>query len=360
MTDSEKLAAFLDSMSAGARFRVEDDLGDGFVRLRVSEAERRQARQDIRCVEDAVIEMLRNARDAHARTIIVGASRSGDIRRIVVADDGDGVPERLVDRIFEPRVTSKLDTMTMDDWGVHGRGMALYSIRENAQRAQCMASVEGKGSLFLADFDCSQTPEKKDQSTSPLLLKDDDGAWSIGPGPHNIVKAASEFALANRSVCTVYLGSLVDCAATMFAFGRQFSGPHDSRSEVAPIKRLGLADDAAQLKDIAESLGIDMSIRSAHRIIAGQVGVLPPLLETLEKAHAQKGAEKKPQTKKAHQPTFDYRGLKIDARDMDDFSASLKSAYADFAQRYYLEKDVEPSIRIASDGVHVTFPVAKL
>ena len=75
MSDSETLAAFLDSTPAGTRLRVEDDLGDGFVRLRVSEAERRQAKQDIRCVEDAVIEMLRNARDAHARTIIMGTSR---------------------------------------------------------------------------------------------------------------------------------------------------------------------------------------------------------------------------------------------------------------------------------------------
>ena len=90
MSDSETLAAFLDSTPAGTRLRVEDDLGDGFVRLRVSEAERRQAKQDIRCVEDAVIEMLRNARDAHARTIIMGTSRSGDARRIIVADDGDG------------------------------------------------------------------------------------------------------------------------------------------------------------------------------------------------------------------------------------------------------------------------------
>lgn len=77
MSDSETLAAFLDSTPAGTRLRVEDDLGDGFVRLRVSEAERRQAKQDIRCVEDAVIEMLRNARDAHARTIIMGTSRFG-------------------------------------------------------------------------------------------------------------------------------------------------------------------------------------------------------------------------------------------------------------------------------------------
>ena len=144
MSDSETLAAFLDSTPAGTRLRVEDDLGDGFVRLRVSEAERRQAKQDIRCVEDAVIEMLRNARDAHARTIIMGTSRSGDARRIIVADDGDGVPERLRDRIFEPRVTSKLNSMTMDEWGVHGRGMALYSVREMPSALNALPPLRAK------------------------------------------------------------------------------------------------------------------------------------------------------------------------------------------------------------------------
>ena len=85
MSDSETLAAFLDSTPAGTRLRVEDDLGDGFVRLRVSEAERRQAKQDIRCVEDAVIEMLRNARDAHARTIITVSYTHLDVYKRQVA-----------------------------------------------------------------------------------------------------------------------------------------------------------------------------------------------------------------------------------------------------------------------------------
>ncbi len=360
MSDSaEKLAAFLDSMPAGARFRVEDDLGDGFVRLRVSEAERRQAKQDIRCVEDAVIEMLRNARDAHARTIIVGSSRSGNIRRIVMADDGDGVPNRLRERIFEPRVTSKLDSMTMDDWGVHGRGMALYSVRENAERAECVASVEGKGSVFFVEFDCSKVPEKSDQSTASPLVKQADGAWLVGAGPHNILKSASEFALANRAACTVYLGSLVDCAATMYAFGRQFLSVGETGDNVAPIKRLGLARDASALVDAANSFGIDMSARSAHRIIAGSVEPLAPLLETLERMHAEpEKGEKKP--RRAEGALRDHRGLKISSGDLQAFSSALKTAYAELAEGYYLEPDVEPSIRLSADGLHVTFPIAKL
>ena len=360
MSDSEKLAAFLDSLPAGTRLRVEDDLGDGFVRLRVSEAERRQAKQDIRCVEDAVIEMLRNARDAHARTIIVGTSRSGSVRRIVMADDGDGVPERLRDRIFEPRVTSKLNSMTMDDWGVHGRGMALYSIRENAARAECITSVEGKGSIFLVEFDCVKTPEKSDQSTPPSLVKQSDGTWAIGSGPHNILKCASEFALTNRDVCTTYLGSLIDCAATMYAFGRQFLGANDSAKTAAPIKRLGLMRDAASLVDGAQALGIDMSTRSAHRILAGEIAPLAPLLETLDRVHEGEPGSMKKVAKPAASANRDFRGLKISPDDLESFSSALKKAYAELAESYYLEADVEPSIRISGDSVHVAFPLSKL
>ena len=125
--DESTLIDFIESVSGGAHLRVEENLGKGFVRLRISEAERRQAKHDIRCVEDIVIELLRNARDAHASSIFIATTREGSLRYLTIIDDGDGVPVDLQELIFEPRVTSKLETMVMDDWGVHGRGMALYS-----------------------------------------------------------------------------------------------------------------------------------------------------------------------------------------------------------------------------------------
>ena len=64
---SDDLLGFVASMGGERALRVEENLGEGYVRLRVAEAERRQAKHDVRCVEDIVIEMLRNARDAGAR-----------------------------------------------------------------------------------------------------------------------------------------------------------------------------------------------------------------------------------------------------------------------------------------------------
>ena len=71
MFDSaSSLVDFVASMGGERSLRVEENYGDGFVRLRVAEAERRQAKHDIRCIEDVVIEMLRNSRDAGAETLI--------------------------------------------------------------------------------------------------------------------------------------------------------------------------------------------------------------------------------------------------------------------------------------------------
>ena len=41
--DDQSLTEFIDSVCGESHLRVEADLGDGFVRLRSSEAERRQA-----------------------------------------------------------------------------------------------------------------------------------------------------------------------------------------------------------------------------------------------------------------------------------------------------------------------------
>lgn len=359
MAEQANLTDFVTAL-AGDKLRVESDLGDGFVRLRVSEAERRQAKQDIRCVEDAVIEMLRNARDAHARFIIVGISKSGSTRRIVMVDDGDGVPDRLREQIFEPRVTSKLDSMHMDDWGVHGRGMALYSIRENAIDAACKASVEGQGSAFAVAFDTQELLERSDQSTAPELIKQADGQWTVGSSPHNIIRATAEFALANRQVCTVYLGSFVDAAATLYAYGKQFlpAGCNDDPQSVAPMKRLGLARDARDVLTIAETLGFDFSNRSAHRIAAREVAPLEPLLETLDRRH--EGVAPISQSAKPKALHRDFRGLKIADDDMEEFKQALQAAYSQLAEQYYLDSEIEPQVRLAPEGLHVTFPVSKL
>ena len=210
----EALEAFIENVCGDSHLRVEADLGDGFVRLRSAEAERRQAAHDIRSTEDIVIEMLRNARDAHAKSIFLAVSREGQRRRLVMIDDGDGVPAAMHERIFEPRVTSKLDSMHMDKWGIHGRGMALYSIAVNAETARVVASDAGKGAALFVVTNLDKLGEKTDQSSFPVFERTESGSIAVR-GPKNILRTACEFAIECRHDCTVYLGSLTDIAATL-------------------------------------------------------------------------------------------------------------------------------------------------
>ena len=165
--EGSDLVSFVASMGGERQLRVEENLGEGYVRLRVAEAERRQAKHDIRCVEDVVIEMLRNARDAGARHIYVATTRVGNLRTTTMLDDGSGIPADMQSRIFEARVTSKLESVRMDRWGVHGRGMALYSVKENTVSAEVMSSALGKGSSIRVVTDADVLSERADQSSWP-------------------------------------------------------------------------------------------------------------------------------------------------------------------------------------------------
>ncbi len=163
MSDANELISFIASMTGEGNLRVEENLGEGYVRLRVSEAERRQAKHDIQHVEDIVIEMLRNARDAGAKRLYLATSRSDSERTLLFFDDGCGVPVDMHDAIFEARVTSKLESMKMDRWGVHGRGMALFSIRQNVREARVVSSDTGLGSAFVVRADVSVLPERAER-----------------------------------------------------------------------------------------------------------------------------------------------------------------------------------------------------
>lgn len=90
MSDANELISFIASMSGEGNLRVEENLGEGYVRLRVSEAERRQAKHDIQHVEDIVIEMLRNARDAGADKVYLATTKEDGVRTLVFLDNGSG------------------------------------------------------------------------------------------------------------------------------------------------------------------------------------------------------------------------------------------------------------------------------
>jgi hypothetical protein len=354
---NDDLVDFVASMAGEGTLRVEENLGDGFVRLRVAEAERRQAKHDIRCVEDVVVELLRNSRDAGAKRIFVATAREGDRRTLVVLDDGSGVPAAMRSKIFDARVTSKLDSVHMDKWGVHGRGMALFSIRENAESAEVMDSGRGLGTSIRIVMDTSELPERADQSSWPSVGVDDDGNRSCVRGPHNIIRTCCEFGLEERGDVDVYLGSPSEVVATIrrrvqltvpeskLVFMKDLSG-------IPLLERLVVAADAEELVEVASAMGIEMSERTAHRIIAGQIAPLRSVTSVLSHRSGEEG-------QRPVDLARDRRGLKLSHEDSKAFSRIMERDFRYLADRYYLTLSADPKVRVSRDKVTVTFEIEK-
>ena len=336
--------------------RVEESFGHGYVRLLVPEAERRQAKHDIQCIEDVVIELLRNSRDAQARHIYVATTREGDMRVTTMLDDGCGIPKDMHEHIFEARVTSKLESMRMDRWGVHGRGMALYSVRENVQTAEVMSSEEGLGASIRVVSDATALKERADQSSWPRLGTDDDGDATCVRGPHNIIRTCCEFALEERGACEVYLGSPAEIVATARArISRTLPLSGEllvkSLDGFPVLERLALAADARELTDVADTLGLTISERTAHRILAGELRPLTSVLTTLERTG------KRPATSSEIDLERDRRGLKLEPSDVEHFTDLLARDFDELGSAYYLTLADTPSVRVSPGRIVVTFEV---
>lgn len=101
-------------------------------------------------VKDAVRELLENALDAGARRVRVELW-GGGLKRLVVEDDGEGIPLEDLPLAVEPYATSKLQDLE----GIRTlgfRGQALYALRQ-AARLRIRSRPRGQlgGGLLLAE-----------------------------------------------------------------------------------------------------------------------------------------------------------------------------------------------------------------
>jgi len=93
-------------------------------------AARARARLPVRAFEQAIANLLDNAAEATegrpARDVRISLERAGEELRMVVADNGVGVPEPLLRRIGEPFFTTKEPG--------RGTGLGLYLARHVVER----------------------------------------------------------------------------------------------------------------------------------------------------------------------------------------------------------------------------------
>ncbi|MGN0301709.1 MAG: ATP-binding protein, partial [Anaerotardibacter sp.] len=300
-------------------------------------------------------------------------------RYLSMIDNGDGVPGGLHETVFEPFVTSKLDTIHTDRWGVHGRGMALYSIRENTQRATILNSKPGLGSVFQVLSDTTVLTEKKDQSSFPVITRDENGGLVLR-GPHNIIRTSLEFAIDERRGVTVFFGSPTEIAATLYSFNRKALSILDSvfndEIENTPyIQRLALAYDDDSFVEIAASLGLPLSNRSAYRILKGEIPPLQPLLTLVSTALDPNAANKGKGSKDSKEAQCklqkeinvskekilnvrpNQRSFKLLDTDKEKLIALVEEWYEELAQANYLEPGIEPSITCTKQEIKVSIPI---
>lgn len=357
------LSSFIEDVTGESYLRVQENLGDGFVRLRAKEAQRRQAKQDITCFEDVVLELLRNARDAGAHAIFVASWKEQGARYLTVLDDGDGIPEHLHEIIFEPFVTSKLDTFHEDRWGVHGRGMALYSIKENVDEACVRYSKRDAGTALAVHALTTNLSERIDQSTLPYIHINDLNE-QIMRGPRNIARVAMEFALDSQDAVDIFLGSPVEIAATLLHYDRDDMDTASTSDPDAILNYLKYIYDPDLFSERAAEIGLPLSSRSARRILDDQIDPLSPFIERLSfeqqgKTSTPYASNSTPEGTVANTEEKLYseqRKLKIAPNDLEVFQQAIEQAFAELAEHYYLERFDELKVRAGSEKITISIP----
>jgi len=220
------------------------DLGAGFARLTGVEGARRGPSR-ITHVEDALLELARNARDAGAARIYVASTlKDRRFRTLTVIDDGHGIPESHRDLILEPGVTTRhLNPVTEPgDPSTHGAGLSLYQIKNHSLETRVLSTFSPTS--IQATFDTNSLPERTLQS-------------STRPSKSNL-RATLERFTATTNAQSPRLHSYYGPPGRIFATLLYH--------RIIPKQR-----DSAGLREAAFGLGLGVSVRSVQRILRGEV-----------------------------------------------------------------------------------------
>ncbi|MBN1289873.1 MAG: ATP-binding protein [Actinobacteria bacterium] len=362
-SEDKALNDFISSLTSNTLQKVEEKLGYGFVKLKVAEAERRQAYHDIRSVEDVIRELVRNSRDAGANNVLVGFQKEkGRFRRITVLDDGCGVPEEMQSLIFEPRVTSRCESYEEDRFGVHGRGMALFSIRSRVEEIKLVTSVPGSGTSIDVKIDTSKLPEKSDQASMPQLCREGD-TCEIGSGTHNVNRLLLEVSIDFRDK-NFYVGSFAEIASTLYSMREESPGG----SSTGVWTDLYCISDAKSLSEFCtEELGLAVSERNAYRVLNGEI---PPLESVLDKAlsvaRIVNDQDLKTRTRRLEIDKDDIdsgieknRLRMLKSGELEEIGEGVKAAAGRVIEKYYLRVNGSPKIRKGRGKIVISLYVSE-
>jgi hypothetical protein len=231
------------------------DLGSGLARLTGPEGARR-AHSPLAYVEDALLELLRNARDAGAQNVFVASSlKLRRYRTLTVLDDGKGIPETHKALIFDPGVTTRHLSPVLDypNEPSHGAGLSLYHIKNAAISAEVLSS--SSPTVIKATFDTLILPERSLQSTSRASKT-------------NLRATLQNFAPNDMNL---YYASPARILATLL----------ENHIILQP-------ETTTQLKERATRLGLEISLRTAQRMWQGKIAPVGSVMVGRSKARGER------------------------------------------------------------------------
>ncbi len=225
------------------------DLGSGFARLAGAEGARRSPLQ-LRSIEDALYELLRNSRDAGAATICVASSlHNRRYRHLVVIDDGSGIPDSHKHLVFEPGVTTRhLEPVHDGSSSPHGAGLSLYHIKNAALVAEVLSA--SSPTAIKSVFDTQVLSEKSLQS-------------GTRPSNTNLLATLANFASQTKTD-HIYHGSPASILARLLE-NRIIQLPQRGSEKRTNTKII------EQVWEEASRLGLELSSRTIRRVLSGEV-----------------------------------------------------------------------------------------
>jgi hypothetical protein len=226
------------------------DLGAGFARLTGVEGARRGPSR-ITHVEDALAELLRNARDAGAGKVLVASTLTRRrFRTLTVLDDGHGIPDAHADLVFDPGVTTRHLNPVVDraqPASPHGAGLSLYHIRQAALAAEVLSP--SRPTAIRATFDTEVLPERALQSETR-------------PSKSNL-----------RSVVQAFIRQLPPDRRTDAYYGP----PTRILATLMHGHIIQITEGTRELASLADRLGLGLSLRTVQRVRRGEVAPLNPV-----------------------------------------------------------------------------------
>jgi hypothetical protein len=231
------------------------DLGSGFARLTGAEGTRRSPSR-LLYVEDALLELLRNARDAGARNVFVASTlKNRRYRTLTVLDDGHGISDAHRALIFEPGVTTRHLSPVLDDAdrAPHGAGLSLYHIKNAALSAEVLSA--SSPTSIKATFDTHTFPERSLQSPSR-------------PSHTNLLATLQNFAANDLNL---YYASPARILATLL------------KNHI-----IQWPNTTSELRGMALALGLEVSLRTAQRVWRGEIAPVVGVREARRVARAER------------------------------------------------------------------------